>query len=160
MQYPEIAVQAVVLALSLLGGHFVAALLNAAGLALLLRRLSVKKLRLDSLELWKLLPQAKQYTYYKLGIFGASFAFTMFRCAASPPLSAFARHAHHVWSDNVGCTLGTEADTCAPAMRVLDPSRTLASGTCSRQRAPLCDLRNHAQYQLGHWRMNSWCPGW
>ena len=73
--------QVLVLALSVTSGHIVAALLNLAGVGLLARRYQTGKLQLDSVELWKLLPEAKKFTYCRLGAYGVAFAFTMFRCA-------------------------------------------------------------------------------
>jgi hypothetical protein len=81
MQIPEAVIQATVMALSASSGHVIASLLNLGGVALLVHRHLSGKHLLDSLELWKLLPQAKKYTYYRLALFGLAFAFTMFRCA-------------------------------------------------------------------------------
>jgi Cornichon protein len=80
VQYPELAIQVAALALSLFSGHVVATLLNLVGTGLLASRHWAGKQSLDSLELWKLLSQAKKWTYYKLAAFGSAFAFTMFRC--------------------------------------------------------------------------------
>jgi hypothetical protein len=77
---PELLIQLVVLLLSIFAGHVVAAILNLGGAALLIHRFYHQKHKLDSLELWKLLPQAKRHSYYKLAAFGIAFAFTMFRC--------------------------------------------------------------------------------
>jgi hypothetical protein len=81
VQLPELLIQLVVLLLSAFAGHVVAAILNIAGTALLVHRYVQGKQKLDSLELWKLLPQAKRHSYYKLAAFGVAFAFTMFRYA-------------------------------------------------------------------------------
>lgn len=82
LQIPELVIQCLVLLLSLSSGHIVAALLNFAGAALLVHRFVQGKHLLDSLELWKQLPQAKRTSYMKLAAFGGAFAFIMFRCAA------------------------------------------------------------------------------
>lgn len=79
MQFVEVGIQIAVVVLSLLSGHVTAAVLNGAALAFLMKKYTSGKIKLDSLELWKLLPQAKQYNYIKMGLFGAAFAFTMFR---------------------------------------------------------------------------------
>lgn len=79
---PELVIQCLVLLLSLSSGHVVAALLNIAGTALLVHRYVQGKHLLDSLELWKQLPQAKRTSYMKLAAFGVAFAFTMFRYAS------------------------------------------------------------------------------
>ena len=83
MQLVECAVQGSVLCLSVTSGHVIASFLNIAGAAVLGYRFYTGKQYLDSVELWKLLPQAKKWTYYKLAAFATAFAFTMFRCVSS-----------------------------------------------------------------------------
>lgn len=79
LQAPEIGIQLTILAISLVSGHMVASLLSAVGAGLLIHRHARGKHLLDPLELWKQLPQARQYTYFKMAAFSASFVFVTFR---------------------------------------------------------------------------------
>lgn len=73
------SIQLSILAISLVSGHMVASLLSAVGTGLLVHRHALGKHLLDPLELWKQLPQARQYTYFKMGAFSAAFVFITFR---------------------------------------------------------------------------------
>lgn len=76
---PEACIQVTAFVLSLVSGHYVAAVLNVPGVILIANRFLKRKEYLEPLELWKQLPAAQRAFFWKLGAAGVTFTFTMFR---------------------------------------------------------------------------------